>query len=286
MNTHALLSAALVAAFAATPVWALETIDVTDGWLKQPVSTKGVSDKTEVIPPKEDPAKPKASDDDGPRTSLKPEAWTKGGKLAGRPDRAPGERGGNNEQAVYACWFKRTLDVPASWRGRSVRFEQQLNWCDAVVFVNGKKAGVALHPDGAVELAPYLDYGEPNELRVFVTNKGYGTGEPGIVYVGRDDYCKNRDLFYSPATIAVRSPAFVEDVWAISSWRKKTVTWRCEIPALEDQEVELVARVWEDAGRDGKTLVSERDGAKSAKVWRKKFALKAGTNTVDFVCAW
>ena len=150
------------------------------------------------------------------------------------------------------------------------------------------KAGVALHPDGAVELAPFLDYGRPNEIRVFVTNRGYGTGEPGIVYAGRDDYCKNRDLFYSPAFLQVRSSAFVEDVWGIPSWRERKVTWRCEVPSLVDQEVELVARVWEDEGRDPatKALVSERDGAKPVRVWRRKVALRAGTNTVDFVCDW
>ncbi|MBQ3809734.1 MAG: hypothetical protein II839_02825, partial [Kiritimatiellae bacterium] len=266
-----ILLAAAFAAFAASPARALVSTNITDGWLKQPVATKGVADKSEVIAPSEEP-----------------DAWKEGGKLAGKPDRAKGEPGGNNEQAAYACWFKRTLDVPAAWRGLSVRYEQQLNWCDAVVFVNGKKAGVALHPDGAVELAPFLDFGKPNEIRVFVTNRGYGTGEPGIVYAGRDDYCKNRDLFYSPAMLNVRSPAFVENVWAIPSWRKKRVTWRCEVPSLADQEVELVARVWEDTGRDPETkeLRSEKDGDKPVKTWRKKFALKAGTNTVDFVCGW
>ena len=266
-----ILLAVLFALVAAAPAQALVTTNITDGWLKQPVATKGVADKSEVIAPKEEP-----------------DAWKEGGRLAGKPDRAKGEPGGNNEQAAYDCWFKRTLDVPAAWRGLSVRYEQQLNWCDAVVFVNGKKAGVAMHPDGAVELAPFLDFGKPNEIRVFVTNRGYGTGEPGIVYAGRDDYCKNRDLFYSPAMLNVRSPAFVENVWAIPSWRKKRVTWRCEVPSLVDQEVELVARVWEDTGRDPETkeLRSEKDGDEPVKTWRKKFALKAGTNTVDFVCGW
>lgn len=266
-----ILLAAALAALAAAPAQALVTTNITDGWLKQPVATKGVADKSEVIAPKEEP-----------------DAWKEGGRLAGKPDRAKGEPGGNNEQAAYACWFKRTLDVPAAWRGRSVRYEQQLNWCDAVVFVNGKKAGVALHPDGAVELAPFLNFGKPNEIRIFVTNRGYGTGEPGIVYAGRDDYCKNRDLFYSPAMLNVRSPAFVENVWAIPSWRKKRVTWRCEVPSLVDQEVELVARVWEDEGRDPETkaLCSERDGARPVKTWRKTFALKAGTNTVEMACGW
>ena len=262
---------ALITLFAVAPAGALETLDVTDGWLVQPVATKGVTDKSAAIAPKEEP-----------------EAWQEGGRLAKKPPIAKGERTGDNEKAAYACWFKRTIDVPADWKGRSVRFEQQLNWCDAVVFVNGRKAGVALHPDGAVELAPFLDFGRPNEIRVFVTNRGYGTGEPGIVYAGRDDYCRNRDLFYSPALLCVRSPAFVEDVWAIPSWREKRIVWRCEVPALADGEVELVARVWEDTGRDPETkkLRSEQDGDKPVKTWRRTVLLKAGTNTVEFMCKW
>ena len=265
------LLAFLLTLFAVAPAGALETLDVTDGWLVQPVRTKGVEDRSAAIPPDE-----------------APEAWQEGGRLAKKPPVAKGERTGDNEKAAYACWFKRTVDVPADWKGRSVRFEQQLNWCAAVVFVNGKKAGVALHPDGAVELAPFLDFGRPNEIRVFVTNRGYGTGEPGIVYAGRDDYCRNRDLFYSPALLCIRSPAFVEDVWAIPSWREKRIVWRCEVPALADGEVELVARVWEDTGRDPETkkLRSEQDGDKPVKTWRRTVLLKAGTNTVEFMCKW
>ena len=83
-----MLLAAALAALAAAPAQALVTTNITDGWLKQPVATKGVADKSEVIAPKEEP-----------------DAWKEGGRLAGKPDRAKGEPGGNTEQAAYACWF-------------------------------------------------------------------------------------------------------------------------------------------------------------------------------------
>ena len=273
-----IIPGALIAADSSrTPV----SIDITEGWRWQPVATKGVTDKSKVI------GLPEETD----LLELEPskaDIWLEKGKLAGKPGRERGEPGGDNEKAAYACWYKRTLDVPKEWAGHSVRFEQQLNWCAAVVFVNGKEAGVALHPDGAVELAPFLKFGKKNEIKIFVTNRGYGTGEPGIVYAGRDDYCKNKDLFYSPAMIRVRSSAFVEDVWGIPSWRNKNVTWRCKLPSLDSQKVELVASVWEDKGRDpsSKKLSSELAGDKPIKTWRQTFDLKPGTNTVDFVCDW
>ena len=151
-----IIPGALIAADSSrTPV----SIDITEGWRWQPVATKGVTDKSKVI------GLPEETD----LLELEPskaDIWLEKGKLAGKPGRERGEPGGDNEKAAYACWYKRTLDVPKEWAGHSVRFEQQLNWCAAVVFVNGKEAGVALHPDGAVELAPFLKFGKKNEIKI------------------------------------------------------------------------------------------------------------------------
>ena len=69
------------------PAWALVSVDVTNGWLKQPVATKGVADRSAVIPPKEDSGIKETVDPDEiditPSFSL--DAWQKGGKLAGKP---------------------------------------------------------------------------------------------------------------------------------------------------------------------------------------------------------
>jgi hypothetical protein len=55
-------------------------------------------------------------------------------------------------------------DIPAEWKGMSVRYEQKLGFCKVDVMVNGKKAGTAYAPDGTVELAPYLRFGVENEI--------------------------------------------------------------------------------------------------------------------------
>lgn len=244
-----------------------ETIDLTSGWLVQPVSTKNQNDKSVCIPASDDPA-----------------AWKEGGELKRKPPQAKGERGGNNAQAAYNCWYRRDLDVPAAWKGRSVTLELQLNYCDVVVFVNGKQADVMFHPDGVAELAPHLTYGKPNRLELFVTNQCRGTGEKEFAYVGRDDYAKGKDLFQSPALLQVRSSAYLADVFAMPSTRKQRLTLRCEVPSLKKQDVELLCTIYKDEGRDpeSKALVCKQ----VVKKFKKTFSLEAGTNTVDFAMKW
>jgi hypothetical protein len=86
--------------------------------------------------------------------------WRDGGALSGKVPLADGAKGGNNLDGHFNAWYRRQVEMPKEWLGGSVRFEQRLNFMDLVVFVNGKKAGVAFHPAGSVELSPFLKAGE------------------------------------------------------------------------------------------------------------------------------
>ena len=146
--------------------------------------------------------------------------WKDGQQLRGRIPQAPGARPGNNVQGEYNAWYRKTVDIPGDWKGRSVRLEQDLTCIHYVVFVNGKQAGVGFFPDGSVELAPFLKFGEPNEIKIFATNGGYGTGEGPIVYFGRADWYRgsNAEQLGAPSLV-VRSAAYIDDVYAKPSWR-------------------------------------------------------------------
>ena len=116
--------------------------------------------------------------------------WKDGQKLRGRIPQEPGARQGNNVQGEYNAWYRKTVDIPGDWKDKSVRLEQDLTFVNYVVFVNGKQAGVGTFPDGSVELAPFLKFGAPNEIKIFATNRGYGTGEGPIAYFGRGDWVR------------------------------------------------------------------------------------------------
>lgn len=174
---------------------------------------------------------------------------------------------------TYACWYKKTVNVPADWKGSLVTLEQEIGGIDVVVFVNGKKAGVMLAPTGFVDVSSVLDYGSENEIRLFATNRGLGTGTGGVRYRGRDDIAKTKH-FFSPMTLAKRAPAILEDVFVDTSVRKQNVTFHCQVYSKTAQQAEISLAIAED-----------KSGA-PVKTFKKAFSLAAGTNAVEFTEAW
>lgn len=91
---------------------------------------------------------------------------------------------------IFHAWYKRTLDVPAEWRGDKVIL--QFNRIDAggEFFLNGKKlgdsSGFILEKEGSFDVTDLLRYGEKNEFSLRVdtdeTRKG---GIMGYVYLKR-----------------------------------------------------------------------------------------------------
>jgi beta-galactosidase len=227
-----------------------------------------------------------------------PSAWNeKKGALGGKIVQAKGAAQGNSKDGVYNCWYKKSVDVPADWKGRSVRFEADLNWCDLVVFVNGRKAGVAYDPDGSVELASFLTYGAPNEIKVFATNRGWGTGEHGVKYWGRGDMASHHfggpHIVSGPA-LNVRSAAYVDNAYARASWRgtevgsgkwdgKKKVTMKVEVESVAEVKADIAVRFYADAGNGGSAPVR---GPNVVKEGKKTVSLKKGANLVEFDIPW
>jgi len=250
MNTRILFVALLVPAVAL----AAEPLDITKDWQAMPVRAAENADVSKVLPEKGD--------------------WKDGAALEKKIPLAEGAKAGNNLQGEFNAWYRRSVEIPKEWLAGSVRFEQQLNYCDLVVFVNGKKAGVAFHPDGAVELAPFLRAGK-NEIKVFATNRSFGTGEKRIAYQGRDEALLNAPHFSGPARLVPRSAAFVEDVYAEPSWREKKLTVHVSIHAAKDRTVDLAATVSEKAGGPA---------VKSAE--RKGVKVKAGDTEVALEIPW
>ena len=129
--------------------------------------------------------------------------------------------------------------IPAEWKGKSVRYEQKLGFCEVDVMVNGKKAGTAYAPDGSVEIAPFLKFGAENEITT-VERKAdayYGRGdEPS----GARRDGKHR---LSAAALVPRTAVWIDDFFARPSWREKKIFVSVEIESLKDEkgivEVEL-----------------------------------------------
>ena len=221
----------------------------------------------------------------------------KGAALAGKILQHPGAKKGNSKDGVHNCWYKKSVNVPAAWQGKSVRFEVALAWSAMVVYVNGQQAGVAFAPDGSVELAPFLKFGQANEIKVFATNRGWGTGEHGVKYWGRGDYAPHNAgglHLRSDPSLVVRSAAYIDSVYAQASWRgtevgsgewdgKRKVTMKVEVESVADVKAEITARFYDDIAHGN---AAPAPGPKVVKEGKKSVQLKKGSNVVVFDIPW
>jgi len=78
------------------------------------------------------------------------------------------------------CWFRRSFQTPASWRGRRVvvHFEGVNN--QASVWINGKLAGKSIDPflPCDIPIQDLLNYGKENSIAVSVNNEHPVSGVP------------------------------------------------------------------------------------------------------------
>ena len=288
-------------------------LDITDGWRAQPISIAGLTDRSVFPQPLDDPKSDDEksfddlmNDDDllGPsqfssgkskkkmKTANREEAKKRGTyidkkgnpvnwlpqpvSLQGLMPLVSAFRANDAQNiynAEYNCWYEKSIDIPAEWKGSMIVYEQEIMGCELAIFVNGKLAGVLTAPFGFVDLSDFLEYGKPNLFRVFGTNRGVGAGMKGVHYRARDDMAKVRH-FATRAKLVRHTKAVIDDVFVDTRFREKAVKLHCQIFAKEPCTGEFSAEISEDAG------------GKVVKVLKKSFKFAAGTNTVELADAW
>ena len=97
-----------------------------------------------------------------------PHDWS----IEGKPDRANPTAGAGGYYPAGVAWYRKTLAVPSSWRGKRVSIYFEGVYGIAEVFINGESLGT--HPYGYTafshDLTPHLTYGGRNVLAVRVDN--------------------------------------------------------------------------------------------------------------------
>ena len=109
-----------------------------------------------------------------------PDDYIVGGKFF----RGPGKYNYGNGHAlhgylpVYPAWYRRTLTIPASARGKTIWLNFGGVYRDSVVFINGKLVGQ--HPSGYTgfryNIGKFLHYSRPNTVAVFVDPRFFEGG--------------------------------------------------------------------------------------------------------------
>ena len=70
-------------------------------------------------------------------------------------------------------WYRRSLNIPAEWKGKRILLKMNALSDRAQVFVNGVPAGEGVRSAGVVDLTSYLICGEGNDLVIFVQYDGF-----------------------------------------------------------------------------------------------------------------
>lgn len=156
---------------------------------------------------------------------------------------------------VNSLWYEQQVNIPADWQPKNVIADFRRIEGDAVVFVGQQRVGEVLRPGGEVNLGPFLHYGQPNTLRVFVTRdyNGISRGftEDPLRYVSRHGAGNIIPMadwpmgITAPVTIIARAQQAITDVFCITSFRNKMLTLEVEVDAKNvsgayDLEAEII----------------------------------------------
>ncbi len=70
-------------------------------------------------------------------------------------------------------WYRRSLNLPAEWKGKRILLKMDALSSRAQLFVNGIPAGEGIRSAGAADLTPYLKCGVSNDLVIFMQYDGF-----------------------------------------------------------------------------------------------------------------
>ncbi len=150
--------------------------------------------------------------------------------------------------AVGAAWHEREITVPASWAGRAIVLQLSRVSTDALVFVDGKKAGEIGWPSGEVDVTALVKPGQTHQLRILVR----ATPQAGEIFNLMDfnsgsaakAKLKTRGLIDDVILACRPSGARVDGVFVQTSVRKRELALRVELAEWAgDTPVRIAARV-------------------------------------------
>ena len=161
---------------------------------------------------------------------------------------------------ISRAWYRQTVAIPKGWKGREVTVAIDRVATDAVIYINGKRAGTIEWYAGKVNIAPFVKYGAVNEIRILVI----ATPDEGEVanLMGTAE----AQVSFSKATLATRGITgniilsshakgiYITDVFVQTSVRKHNLLAEVEITGIKKPTDLLFTNVvYDAAGNVAKT---------------------------------
>jgi len=144
----------------------------------------------------------------------------------------------SHSKDVRSCWYEREVSVPDHWRGSRIVLGFDEIDLDAIVFVDGKRIGEVLRPEGDLDLTQHMNPGQ-HVLLVYVTYNYVGISrgiEQDIWMSGKRrehvrKWCNNdpekfrasRLGLTGPVTLRAEPFAAIQDALLRTSFRRKEI---------------------------------------------------------------
>ena len=94
-------------------------------------------------------------------------------------------------QAIRDLWFERSVDIPAPWAGKRILLRIDRVERDAVLFVDGVRAGYIPGEGGAVDISALVHPETASVLRLYVTTVFDGVQSP-LAWTAHRRYARDR----------------------------------------------------------------------------------------------
>lgn len=196
--------------------------------------------------------------------SLKPYSRTRGGRVTYPPV------GDFKKEGSRSTWYRNEMEIPANWKGRQIHIYAWLWGMDALVYVNGKKAGRILRPRGEVDVTDLVTPGKKCTVEVLMSTDRVRDEAQAKWFEERywKDWKCHQFEFRS-----YDGNAYLTDVFANASVRGRKLTLESEVDCRRPGDYRL------------KATITDMDG-KVAKRLDEKLTLTKGLQTVKPVIQW
>lgn len=180
---------------------------------------------------------------------------------------------------LNSAWYRRTVEIPASWKQKKIFLEITMLQTCAQVFVDGKPAGEFYYPGGRLDLTGKLIPGRKQELALLVSAKPEESASSVFMAPGRLITVKteldNKGITGDMILEAVPLAGAVADAHIITSFRNKKIIVDAGLEFLPPGRYFLEADI-----RDGEKIV------KSFKSASFSVSGKAGVQRRQFEADW
>ncbi|NOZ19756.1 MAG: hypothetical protein GXP25_01570 [Planctomycetes bacterium] len=179
------------------------------------------------------------------------------------PNKANTTWGKDRKRIIRNCWYEREMVIPDGWQGRRIVLSFAEIDLDAIVFVDGKRIGEVLRPEGRIDITAHAPPGR-HTLRIYVTTDYQGVSrsfEEDIWMHGQRmehirRWCNGDPTTFRPGRLGLTGPVTlhaepftaIQDVLIRTSFRKKEIgaaVWVASRDGMAGGQVAL--RVVEDS---------------------------------------